>query len=142
MHLKSESEVAQSCLTLCDPWTVAYQVPSSMGFSRQECWSGLPFPSPRDLPDPGIEPRSPAFQADALPSEPPGKPYSPTQHKWKKNPPPPSRQRAWARLLCRLLTAKSGDYGTLRLGGPGPGTASLGLSFLFVTCYVATLTMR
>ena len=45
-----------------------------MGFSRQEYWSGLPFPSPGDLPDPGIEPRSPAFQADALPSEPPGKP--------------------------------------------------------------------
>ena len=43
-----------------------------MGFSRQECWSGLPFPSPGDLPDPGIEPGSPAFQADALPSEPPG----------------------------------------------------------------------
>ena len=45
-----------------------------MGFSRQECWSGLPFPSPGYLPDPGIEPRSPAFQAEALPSEPPGKP--------------------------------------------------------------------
>ena len=57
------------------PWTVAYQVPPSMRFSRQECWSGLPFPSPGDLPDPGIEPRSPALQADALPSEPPGKPY-------------------------------------------------------------------
>ena len=57
------------------PWTVAYQVPPSMGFSRQECWSGLPFPSPGDLPDPGIEPGSPALQADALPSEPPGKPY-------------------------------------------------------------------
>ena len=55
------------------PWTVAYQAPPSMGFSRQECWSGLPFPSPGDLPDPGIEPRSPALQADALPSEPPGK---------------------------------------------------------------------
>ena len=45
-----------------------------MGFSRQEYWSGLPFPSPGDLPDPGIETRSPAFQADALTSEPPGKP--------------------------------------------------------------------
>ena len=56
------------------PWTVAYQVPPSMGFSRKEYWSGLPFPSPRDLPDPGIEPGSPALQADALPSEPPGKP--------------------------------------------------------------------
>ena len=56
------------------PWTVAYQAPPSMGFSRRECWSGLPFPSPGDLPDPGIEPGSPALQTDALPSEPPGKP--------------------------------------------------------------------
>ena len=60
------------------PWTVAYQAPSSMEFSRQEYWSGLLFPSPGDLPDPGIKPRSPALQADALPSEPPKKPiYSP-----------------------------------------------------------------
>ena len=51
-------------------WTGAHQAPLSMGFSRQEYWSGLPFPSPRDLPDPGNEPRSPALQADALPSEP------------------------------------------------------------------------
>ena len=56
------------------PWTVVYQAPLSMGFSRQECWSGLPFPSPGDLPDPGIEPGSPTLQADALLSEPPGKP--------------------------------------------------------------------
>ena len=55
-------------------WTVAHQAPPSMGFSKQEYWSGLPFPSPGDLPDPGIEPGSPALQADALPSEPPGKP--------------------------------------------------------------------
>ena len=55
------------------PWTVAYQAPPSMGFSRQECWSGLPFPSPGDLPNPGIEPGSPALQADTLPSEPSGK---------------------------------------------------------------------
>ena len=52
-------------------WAVAQQAPQSMGFSRQEYWSGLPFPSPRDLPDPGIEPRSPTLQADALTSEPP-----------------------------------------------------------------------
>ena len=51
------------------------QAPLSMKFSRQEYWGGLPFPSPRDLPDPGIEPRSPAFQVASLPSEPPGKPY-------------------------------------------------------------------
>ena len=54
------------------PWTVAHQTPPSMGFSRQESWSGLPFPSPGDLPDPGIEPRSPTLQADNLTSEPPG----------------------------------------------------------------------
>ena len=64
-----------SCVPLfATPWTVAYQAPPSMGFSRQQYWSGLPFPSPGDLPNPGIEPRSPAFQADALTSEPPGKP--------------------------------------------------------------------
>ena len=56
------------------PWTVTYQAPLSIGFSRQEYWSGLPFPSPGDLPDPGIEPGSPALQADALTSELPGKP--------------------------------------------------------------------
>ena len=59
----------QLCETL---WTVARQTPLSMEFSRQEYWSGLPFPSPGDLPVPGIEPRSPTLQADALPSELPG----------------------------------------------------------------------
>ena len=68
-----ETEVAQSCLTLCDLWTVAHQPPPSMGFSRQEYWSGVPFPSPGDLPDPGIEPRSLTLQADALTSAPPRK---------------------------------------------------------------------
>ena len=52
------------------PWTVAYQAPPSMGFSRQEYQSGLPFPSPGDLPDPGIKPGSLALQADSLPSDP------------------------------------------------------------------------
>ena len=55
------------------PWTVTYQAPQSMEFSRQEYWSGLPFPSPGDLPNPGMEARSPALQAGALPSEPTGK---------------------------------------------------------------------
>ena len=62
--------VAQSCPTLASPWTVARQVPLSMGFSRQEYWSGLPFPPPGDLTDPGIKPGSPALQADSLPTEP------------------------------------------------------------------------
>ena len=55
------------------PWTVAYQAPPSMEISRQEYWSGLPFPSPGDLPDAGIKPKSPTLQADTLTSEPPGK---------------------------------------------------------------------
>ena len=63
-----------SCVRLsATPWIVAHQAPPSMGFSRQEYWSGLPFPSSGDLSNPGIEPRSPALWADALPSKPPGK---------------------------------------------------------------------
>ena len=57
------------------PWTVAYQAPPSMGFFRQEYWSGFPFPSPGDLPNPGVEPRFPALEANALTSEPPGKSF-------------------------------------------------------------------
>ena len=56
------------------PWPAAYQAPLSMEFSRQGYWSGLPFPSLGDLPDPGIEPWSLTLQGDTLPSEPPGKP--------------------------------------------------------------------
>ena len=67
-----KSEVTQSCLTLCDQWTVVGQAPPFMGFSRQEYWSGLPFPSPGNLPDPGIKPRSPTLQGDSLLSEQPG----------------------------------------------------------------------
>jgi len=72
--------VSQLCLTLCNlmdcsPWTVAPQAPLSMGFSRQQDWSGLPCPPPGDLLNPGIEPRSPTLQADSLPDEPPGKPW-------------------------------------------------------------------
>ena len=69
MKVKSLSRVRLFAI----PWTVVYQASLSMGFSRQEYCNGLPFPSPGDLPDPGIEPGSPALQADALPSEPPGK---------------------------------------------------------------------
>ena len=58
---------------LATPWTVAYQAPPPMGFSRQEYWSGVPFPSPGDLSNPGIKPTSPSFQADTLTAEPPGK---------------------------------------------------------------------
>ena len=68
--------VTKPCLTLATPWTVARQTPLSVGFSRQEYWSGLPCPSPGDLPNPGIEPRSPACRHNSLPTEPPGKPWA------------------------------------------------------------------
>ena len=71
---KQEPKLLSRVQLFATPWTVAYRVPPSMGFSRQEYWSGLPFPSPGDLPDPRIEPGSPQVQADCLPSELPGKP--------------------------------------------------------------------
>ena len=61
--------VAKLCLTLVTSWTVVYQAPLSMGFSRRQYWSVLPLPSPGDLPEPGIEPGSPALQAESLPTE-------------------------------------------------------------------------
>ena len=77
LHEKHGSEVKSLSRVqlFSTPWTVAHQAPPSMGFSRQEYWSGLPFPSPGDLSNPGIEPRFPALQADALTSEPPGEPW-------------------------------------------------------------------
>ena len=68
--------VSKSCLTLVTPWTIPFQFPLSMGFSRQEYWSGLPFPSPGDLPNPGIKPGSHALQESSLPTELQGKPFS------------------------------------------------------------------
>ena len=71
MHLeKVKVKLLSRVWLFATPWTVAHQACPSMGFSRQEYWSGVPFPSPGDLPDPGIEPRSPALQADTLTSEP------------------------------------------------------------------------
>ena len=67
------------------PRTAAHQAPLSMGLYRQESWSGLPFPSPGDLPDPGIDPGSPTLQADALPSEPPFNSINFYPNKFKKN---------------------------------------------------------
>ena len=60
--------VTKSCPTVVTPWTRAHQAPLAIGFFRQEYWSGLPFPSPGDLPDSGIEPGSSAWQADSLPT--------------------------------------------------------------------------
>ena len=74
-HVAVGGLVAKSCPTLATPWTVACQIPLSTGFSSQEYWSELPFPSPGDLTNPGIERWSPALQADSLPTELQGKPY-------------------------------------------------------------------
>ena len=65
MHVCGGGLVVKLCLTLATPWTIFCQAPLSIGFPRQEHWSGLPFPSPGDLPNPGIGPRSPALQADS-----------------------------------------------------------------------------
>ena len=71
------------------PWIVAYKAALSMEFSRKEYWSGLPFPSPGDLPDPGIEPESPAVAGGFLPAKPPRKPSLRIglgeSHKWEEN---------------------------------------------------------
>ena len=73
MYKKNKVKSLSRVRLFVTPWTVAHQAPLSMGFSKQEYWSGLPFPSPGELPNPGIKPRSPVFQTDALTSEPPGK---------------------------------------------------------------------
>ena len=93
-HKKNEVKWLSCVWAFVIPWTVAYQAPPSMGFSRQEHWSGLPFPSPGDLPNPGIEPVSPALQADALPSELPGKPGN-----------------EWTNAICRNMDGPR-DYHT------------------------------
>ena len=96
-------------------WTIAQQAPPSMGFSRQEYWSGLPFPSPGDLPNPGIEPTSPALQADALTSEPPGKPkntgvgsLSLLQRIFL------TQESNWSLLHCRQILYQLSYQGSLR----------------------------
>ena len=68
--------VVQPCPARCDPVDRSPQAPLCMGSSRQKYCSGLPVPPPGDLPDPGIKPRSPAWQAESLPAEPPGKPQN------------------------------------------------------------------
>ena len=75
LYLRGGGLVAKSCPTLGTLWTVARQASLSMGFPRQDYWSGLPFPFPGDCPDPGIQPSSPTLQTGSLPAEPSGKPY-------------------------------------------------------------------
>ena len=89
-HVRSHSSLQTLCMKVkslsharlfLSPWTIAYHTPPSMGFSRQEYWNGLPFPSPGSLPNPGIEPGSPELQTDTLLSEPQG---SPVYGVWKR----------------------------------------------------------
>ena len=111
--------VAKSCLTLATPWTVACQAPLSMEFSRQEPCSGLPVPPPGDLPDPGIEPKSPAWQANSLPPSHLGSPledllkqYCPRQFKRRED------MRSGKKCPCIYETgAGRGGYG---MGGRHP----------------------
>ena len=103
-YIKKKNDKLLCCLA---SWTVAHQVPLSMGFSRQEYWSGLPCPSPGDLPDLGIEPRSPASQADSLPSEPPGKSPSCSVPQHFSGP-----QASSKRLFLRLLHCYPHLYGS------------------------------
>ena len=91
-------------LLFATPWTVAPQAPLSMGFSRQEYWSGLPCPPPGDLPNPGIEPTSPALKADSLPSGHWGSPNTPTTAKVKS----PTAPQNFSRFNNQLLSAGTG----------------------------------
>ena len=96
---KKKVLVAQLYPTICNPrlpwgWTVAHQASLSMGFPREEYWSGLPFPFLGDSPDPGIKPGFPTLQANSLPSEPPGKPYQ----RW--------RETSWESGINKLLNIK------------------------------------
>ena len=74
-HASSQVKLLSRVQLFATPWTVAHQAPLFMGFSRHEYWSGLPFPSPGDLADPGFGAGSPTLQLDSLPSEPPGNPH-------------------------------------------------------------------
>ena len=110
---------------------VACQAPSSMEFSRQEYWRGLPFPSPGDLSDPGIKPGSPTLQADSLPSEPPGKPDF---LKWKT-------LYLWVKCLVPelFLDTNRGAAVPLILANWSGGEATVGLRFLFGWSWVGVI---
>ena len=108
------------------PWTVVYQAPLSMGFSRQEYWNLLPFPSPGDLPDPGIKPRSPSLQADSLPSERPGKPIGQLTNNFNTicnfNSPLLGQTTYWQVLRIRIYTFLKRDRSLFCLeSGANPG---------------------
>ena len=96
------------------PWTIACQAPPSMGISRQEYWSGLPFPSPGDLPNPGIEPGSPTLQVGSLPSEPPGNGH------------PVGKEIGGKQAECRGMTGKFWEGCVLKIACDGFTSAHIG----------------
>ena len=113
-----QARMCADCAVMSDfatPWTVAYQAPQSMEFPRREYWSVLPFPSPGDLPDWGIKPKSPAFQADSLPSRLQGSPKNwdfpsiPRQEYWSGLPCPPGS--SWLRALTTTSLMSRGLAG-------------------------------
>ena len=131
LKLKPLSRVRFSAI----PWTVAHQAPQSVGFSRQEYWSGLPFPSPGDLPNPGIQPESPALQADASLSEPPARLFSKSVILSRgSNLSPYDRKRYTPRSPKRLLHSGVDEVPYLSLGAP---FWSLGNQALFLLSVAA-----
>ena len=98
---------AKSCPTLAIPWTVAFQAPLSRRFSRQEYWSGLPFPSPGDLPNPDIKPRLPALQADDLPTELWGKPNHFLSYSLIPRSPNPGQTSPPPGSLCSIFLSRA-----------------------------------
>ena len=123
----SESVQSLSCFQLfVTPWTVACQVPPSTEVPRQEYWSGLPCPSPGYLPDPGIEPGSPALQENSLPSEPPGKPNMNVKC-WSLLIPP---KYSWDRKhTTRYCSLHRGTQDTARGGSAFPREPSSGKNY-------------
>ena len=111
LFLRTTHKVLSRVWLFVTPWTIACQASPSMGFSRQVYWSGLPFPFPGDLTDPGIKPESPALQADSLPSEPPWKPTTHNLIQIK----PASKVFHWVEIAIihwLLSTGSEGDRAT------------------------------
>ena len=139
----------QSCLTICDPIDCSPQTPLSMGLSRQGYHSELPFSSPGDLPDPEIEPRSPALQADSLPSELPGKPKNTGMDSLSRLQGNfPTQESNWDLLHCSWFLyqlsysgSPTSTYNTMLNRNDGSGHSYLALEFRGDTFSFSLLSM-
>ena len=135
MKVKVKVKSLRGVRLFVTPWTVAHLAPPPMGFSRQEYWSGLPFPSPGDLPNPGIKPRSPALQADTLTSEPPGTVWITTNWKILQEMGIPDH------LTCLLRNLYAGQEATVRTGHGTVNWFQIGKEYVkAVYCHRAYLT--